>query len=446
MRNLLLAVFTSFVALSGFASTAHSEATIDLLFFGIPEIVDPSPGDTITLQVWLTAGPSGSAGAAVTVDYFDAVGRLRVQGFTSNPSGGPELPLVFGETTDTGTEIRNVNAAALPPFVGPGLAPGQSYLLGTIDFLVLSCPAGTSEIRTTITGDDVIVDLAGADITATSTFNSALLICTTPAPELSATKSDQLSDDVDGDGEADPGDTLHYTVLIENLGSADAQNVVFSDTPDTNAPLVSGSVTPTQGVVSEGNGGGDSNVEVDIGVIPVAGSVTVEFDALVGPSSPGVETVSNQGSVSATDHPPVLTDDPDTPVAADPTVTDVLTPLEACQEEAATCDADLGTCESDLGTCDTELGTCETDLMACQTNPPFEDSDGDGEHDDTDACPGTPAGAEVDQAGCSLAEFCAGFDVAGASRKSPCNQADWQNDEPLDAEDCKARKEVCEPR
>jgi hypothetical protein len=52
----------------------------------------------------------------------------------------------------------------------------------------------------------------------------------------------------------------------------------------------------------------------------------------------------------------------------------------------------------------------------------------------------------VDQEGCSLAEFCGGFDVADSNRKSPCNQADWNNDEPLGAEDCKARQGSCEPR
>ena len=46
---------------------------------------------------------------------------------------------------------------------------------------------------------------------------------------------------------------------------------------------------------------GDLSVDVDIGAIPSGSRVTVEFDAMVGALPPGVETVSNQGSVSATD-------------------------------------------------------------------------------------------------------------------------------------------------
>ncbi len=35
---------------------------------------------------------------------------------------------------------------------------------------------------------------------------------------------------------------------------------------------------------------------------------------------------------------------------------------------------------------------------------------GDGEEDSTDACPDTPPGEAVDQAGCSLVQFCASVD------------------------------------
>ena len=40
--------------------------------------------------------------------------------------------------------------------------------------------------------------------------------------------------DVDNDGQADPGDTIRYTVEIQNTGTSNATNVLFDDTIDAN--------------------------------------------------------------------------------------------------------------------------------------------------------------------------------------------------------------------
>lgn len=261
-------------------------------------------------------------------------------------------------------------------------------------------------------------------------------------PRLSASKSDALQIDGDGDGDVDWGDTLRYTVGIANLSAADALDVVFSDTPDANAPLIAGTVMTTQGNVTTGNVVGDASVEVDIGTIAANASVSVTFDvAGADPLPVGVSTVSNQGLVTHSASTGVQIDDPDTlENLGDATVTNV--ELPTCEEDLASCESDLGTCESGLGTCTSDLSTCQDDLEACLNNPPLEDADGDGEHDFTDACPGTPPGGPVDQGGCSQAQFCAGLAVPAA-----CNNGDWKSDEPLeDALDRKAHSGVCGPR
>jgi uncharacterized repeat protein (TIGR01451 family) len=82
-----------------------------------------------------------------------------------------------------------------------------------------------------------------------------------------ATKEDQLILDNDGDGRADPGDTVQYTITIKNEIFESIENVLLRDTPDFNSSLVVGSVTATQGTVLMGNASGDASVEVDVGTL-----------------------------------------------------------------------------------------------------------------------------------------------------------------------------------
>ena len=62
------------------------------------------------------------------------------------------------------------------------------------------------------------------------------------ATNLTMTKVDTLKTDVDADGFADPGDTIHYTVRLTNTGGVAFSNTVFTDTIDANTALVGGSV------------------------------------------------------------------------------------------------------------------------------------------------------------------------------------------------------------
>jgi hypothetical protein len=104
---------------------------------------------------------------------------------------------------------------------------------------------------------------------------------------------------------------------------------------------------------------------------------------------------------------------------------------------------------------DNEQAQCEADLAQCLVGV-APDQDGDGEADTTDACPNTPEGAEVDQAGCSLAQFCAAVDATTAQGAKVCKNSDWRNDNPLAASnkgDCKVKKgnpgradDLCVPR
>jgi hypothetical protein len=80
--------------------------------------------------------------------------------------------------------------------------------------------------------------------------------------------------------------------------------------------------------------------------------------------------------------------------------------------------------------CNQMLMVCSNALTSCEAADRFVDSDGDGEEDRGDRCPNTPAGAPVDAAGCSRAQFCDAVAVKGARGIAACMGADWQNDEP----------------
>ncbi|MEM7798742.1 MAG: Ig-like domain-containing protein [Chloroflexota bacterium] len=57
-------------------------------------------------------------------------------------------------------------------------------------------------------------------------------------PAITTTKSAAFEFDADGDGTADFGDIIRYTVEIENTGTSNATNVVFNDMVDPNTTLI----------------------------------------------------------------------------------------------------------------------------------------------------------------------------------------------------------------
>jgi len=175
LTGFVAAALGSAVALVGFVGAAHASATIDLIWAdtGTNEIRGVNSSSQITLQVILTAGPNGSQGAGVSIDYSGVLSALEVIGYRSTPTGS--LPFQLGSTTDTRTRVQNINSAALPPYIGTGLAAGQSHQLGTVTFHKSVAFGDVLEIRSDANGPtDGVLDLDGNDITATTTFNSAL--------------------------------------------------------------------------------------------------------------------------------------------------------------------------------------------------------------------------------------------------------------------------------
>jgi hypothetical protein len=94
------------------------------------------------------------------------------------------------------------------------------------------------------------------------------------------------------------------------------------------------------------------------------------------------------------------------------------------------------------------LDQCLDELDALLRDPRLVDSDADGEADASDLCPATPAAAAVDEAGCSVHQFCGAIDPGSFLGRRTCALADWRNDEPLRSSrgDCRVVRGVCVAR
>ncbi len=143
-------------------------------------------------------------------------------------------------------------------------------------------------------------------------------------PQLDATKAAVLAVDADGSGSVSPGDTLRYTVTVTNSGTGAATAVVVRDGLDPHTALAVGSVTPPAAVIT-GNTAGDASIEVRFASLAAGTSQSVTYDVVIDdPLAAGVDTLVNQAVVESTELPDVVTDDPGTPAADDPTIVPVV--------------------------------------------------------------------------------------------------------------------------
>lgn len=263
------------------------------------------PGDTLKYTVVVTN--TGSAPAAGVV-------------FTSGIPAFTDL-IPAGTMTTQGTITSGSSAGDTQIVVAIGtLAPAAA---ATIMFQVqIENPLPANVTQISCQGSVTATNFPGTmtDNPDTPTPGDPTIIPVRSAPALTASKTVALFTDVDGDGQVDPGDTLQYTVVISNSGNAGATGVQFTSGVPTGTSLVPNMVTTTQGTVTNGNGGADTGVAVDVGTIAPAGSVTITFKVqLANPLPAGQTQIVCQGTVSGTNFPSLPTDDPTTPVPGDPT-------------------------------------------------------------------------------------------------------------------------------
>jgi hypothetical protein len=176
------------IALVGLAGTANASATVDLIWqsSGTDTISGLAISDSITLDVMLTAGPNGSLGASVSIDYSAVIGTLSVtgvsntlDGFWSLSPGG--VPIDDGIGTISSINVGSVICGV----VGECLADGESQRIGTITFQVDALSGGTLGILVGLfdglDGIGGVLDPNGCT-PGPCTFNSGFAVVPVPEP------------------------------------------------------------------------------------------------------------------------------------------------------------------------------------------------------------------------------------------------------------------------
>jgi uncharacterized repeat protein (TIGR01451 family) len=274
------------------------------------------PGDTLRYTVVL-ANPDDAVDAAATGVAY------------SNPAPA-NTTLVNGSVTTTqGTVTTGNGAGDASVAVNVGTIADAASVTIQFDVVVDNpLPAGVTQItcQGTVTSN-TLTNLKTDDPTPPGTTDPTV-IPVTAAPAIVATKVAALVVDANGDGQANPGDTLEYTVVLTNTGNQSAAGVVFTSGAPTHTALVVGSVMTTQGTVTTGNTAGDTSVAVNVGTLAGGGgTVTIKFRVTIdNPLPAGVTQISCQGTVTGTNFPSTPTDNPGTTAPGDPTVTPVVIP------------------------------------------------------------------------------------------------------------------------
>ena len=128
-----------------------------------------------------------------------------------------------------------------------------------------------------------------------------------PAATFEAGKSADIVVDVDGDGKADGGDTLRYTVVIRNASRVPIGGVSISDTVPLNTSYVLSSTTVNTGTgtIAQVDNGVVTPFPLDeggiaLGDMPVLGVFTVTFEVLLDSPLPAdIDRVRNVAIVRA---------------------------------------------------------------------------------------------------------------------------------------------------
>ncbi|HEV8578898.1 MAG TPA: Calx-beta domain-containing protein [Thermoanaerobaculia bacterium] len=273
----------------------------------------PSPGDTFEYRA-VVRNTGNTSGTEVVLAV---------------PIPARTTPVSGSAATSAGT-VAAFDASGLRVEIGE-VAGGQAV---TVTFRVevdSTVPSGVREISAQGTVTSAELPAVLTDDPRVGGASDPTVTPISASPALTAVKTAILLIDADGDGIASPGDTLLYRIEVGNRGNTPATGVQVTDTTPTGTELVADSVQTSHGAVLS-----VSPIRVELGEIAPSTAAAVTFQVrIASPFPPSLGVVSNQASVTSTELPDLVTDDPATPAVGDPTVTPVtITPLVSIDSAA----------------------------------------------------------------------------------------------------------------
>ncbi|HEX4825897.1 MAG TPA: SdrD B-like domain-containing protein [Candidatus Polarisedimenticolaceae bacterium] len=346
---------------NGDSSNASRVAYNRTLTDGTPAIVDFQDAFTVN--------------TALTGFFFEKTAADRTTGVDPTTTAAPGDTLRY--TLRFRTTDQPLNNFRIFDDMG-AMNPGPAYVPGTLTLVTV--PPGANTGSTSANGGTNgtgVLDVRSLSLPANSSLTIQFDIRLAPALTNGTVVTNQassrlpnntvvaLSDDPNVNGTADPlvagdedptrvtiqaspafrvqkistdmtgdpnvllaGETLRYTITVQNIGNAAATGAVIRDAIPANTAYVAGS-TRLNGAVVADVGGTSALVSGMLihppsdptpGSMPVGTTATIVFDVVIDPAVLDGTIISNQGFVSAT--PGIVdapSDDPRTPIPDDPT-------------------------------------------------------------------------------------------------------------------------------
>ncbi|HSC29541.1 MAG TPA: DUF11 domain-containing protein, partial [Vicinamibacterales bacterium] len=287
--------------------------TITIRNVGNGDAVDAALRDAVPVNTAYVAGSTTLNGAPVA----DSGGLSPL--VNGMPIHSPADPTPGSMPADPAANPANVATITFDVVVSPNVVEGTIVCnQGFVSALASGIVDYPSDNPDTLVANDPTCDIVGA------------------LPLLFAEKRVALLGDGGTQGVIDPGDTLRYTITVQNSAALPATAVTLTDAVPANTTYVANSTLLNGLPVGQPDGGVSPLVAgIDIsssdltpplpaagaGTISAGAAAVVQFDLLVGAAAPPCALITNQATVASYESPDLLTDgDGNAATGPEPTV------------------------------------------------------------------------------------------------------------------------------